>query len=114
MVRTEATSDPAPDSLTPRQPTTSPAIDGAKSDASAWTLGLLPAIPVWIIDIYARLGAAWWENEFSRDKEDGTDPYYGLGLAFNLGGSLDLYLEWNRFDLNTDLDLFGLGIRWTF
>lgn len=92
-----------------------PLLDGAKADSDAWTLGVMGSIPIWIIDIYGRLGAAWWEADASGiDKEDGSDPYYGLGLAFNLGGSLDLYGEWTRFDLNTDLDLFGLGIRWTF
>ncbi len=86
-----------------------------KTETSAWTAGGMVSVPIWIIDIYGRLGAAWWEaNPNGFDKEDGTDAYYGLGLAFNLGGSLDIYGEWTRFDLNTDLDLFGLGVRWTF
>lgn len=85
-----------------------------KVDTSAWTVGAIGSIPIWIIDIYGRLGAAWWEADGGIDKNDGSDPYYGLGLAFNIGGSLDLYGEWTRFDLDSDLDLFGLGIRWTF
>lgn len=86
-----------------------------KTDTSAWTVGGIFSVPIWIIDIYARGGAAWWEaNTKGIDNDDGTDPYYGLGAAFNLGGSLDIYGEWTRFDLNTDIDLFGVGVRWTF
>lgn len=86
-----------------------------KTDTSAVTLGVLASIPVWIIDIYGRGGAAWWEaSNKNFDNDDGTDPYYGLGLAFNLGGSLDIYGEWVRFDLNTNYDTFGIGVRWTF
>jgi hypothetical protein len=89
--------------------------DDFKTTTSAWTVGAIGSIPIWIIDIYGRLGAAWWEASAKHfESDDGTDPYYGLGLAFNLGGSLDIYGEWTRFDLGTDLDLFGLGIRWTF
>lgn len=84
------------------------------TDASAWTLGGMVSIPVWIIDIYGRAGAAWWETDNDFGKDDDTDPYYGVGVAFNIGSSLDIYGEWTRFDLNTDLDLLGVGIRWTF
>jgi OOP family OmpA-OmpF porin len=87
----------------------------AKVDSSAWTVGAIGSIPIWIIDIYGRLGAAWYENNVKgSDNDDGTNAYYGLGVAFNIGGSLDLYGEWTRFDIDTDLDLFGLGVRWTF
>ena len=32
----------------------------------------------------------------------------------NVGGSLDLYAEWIRFDQDADIDAFGVGARWTF
>lgn len=88
----------------------------SKVDSSAWTVGAIGSIPIWIIDIYGRLGAAWYNNDSRIDSisDDGTNAYYGLGVAFNIGGSLDLYGEWTRFDIDTDLDLFGLGVRWTF
>jgi hypothetical protein len=85
------------------------------TDASAWTVGGIASVPIWIIDIYARGGAAYWETDTKGiGDDDGVDAYYGLGAAFNLGGSLDIYGEWIRFDLNTDLDLLGIGVRWTF
>ncbi len=88
-----------------------------KVDTSAWTLGGIASVPLWILDVYARGGVAWWETGNDGD-DDGTDWYFGLGAAFNLGGSLDLYGEWVRFELGGDvdsnIDLLGLGIRWTF
>jgi OOP family OmpA-OmpF porin len=66
------------------------------------------------MDFYARGGAAFWEYDGKYIDEDGSDPYYGLGAAFNVGSSLDLYLEWVRFDLETNIDTIGLGVRYTF
>lgn len=93
--------------------------DKLKSEATAWTLGGIASVPLWILDVYGRAGVAWWETSTSGGADDdSTDWYYGLGAAFNLGGSIDLYAEWVRFDLgsdvNADIDLLGVGVRWTF
>jgi hypothetical protein len=87
-----------------------------KSDASAWSLGGIASLPIWLIDIYARGGYAWWDtNNKNSEDNDGADLYYGVGLAFNLGRSIDIYGEWVRFDLDgTDLDQLGVGVRFTF
>lgn len=84
-------------------------------DSKAFTLGGMASIPVWIIDLYARAGIAMWEADGRNVDEDGSDPYYGVGGAFNIGGSLDLYLEAIRFEqADINLDTIGLGVRWTF
>jgi OmpA-OmpF porin, OOP family len=84
-------------------------------DSSAFTLGGMVSIPVWIIDLYARAGVAMWEVEGRNIDEDGSDPYYGIGGAFNIGASLDIYLEAIRFEAaDSNLDTVGLGVRWTF
>ena len=85
-----------------------------KFDAEAWTVGGMASVPLWIMDFYAKGGAAMWKYDGKNVDVDGTDLYYGVGAAFNIGGSLDLYAEWVRFDLETDLDTFGLGVRFTF
>ncbi|MEH6592579.1 MAG: hypothetical protein V7746_20095 [Halioglobus sp.] len=64
--------------------------------------------------MYARGVTAFWEAEGKNVDTDGTDPYYGVGLAFNIGSSLDLYAEWIRFDFDSKIDTLGLGVRWTF
>ena len=86
----------------------------AKFDGEAWTIGGMLSVPLWIVDVYAKAGAAYWELDGRRVDEDGTDPYYGVGAALNVFRSLDLYVEWVRFDLETELDTLGLGVRWTF
>ncbi len=88
--------------------------DKVKIDYTTWTVGGMVSVPLWILDIYARGGAAFWDADSRLLDDDGTDPYYGLGAALNIGGSLDLYLELLRFDLDTDIDTVGFGVRFTF
>lgn len=89
-------------------------IDREEFDATTWTVGGMVSVPLWIMDFYVRGGAAMWEYDGSNVDLDGTDPYYGVGAAFNIGGSLDIYAEWVRFDFETDIDTIGLGVRFTF
>lgn len=88
--------------------------DRVKFDTTAWTVGGMVSVPLWILDIYGRAGAAFWETDSRNFDDDGSDPYYGIGAALNIGGSLDIYLEILRFDLETNIDTAGLGVRWTF
>ena len=83
-------------------------------DTTSYTVGGIFSVPLWIFDVYARGGAAFWDADSSELDNDGTDPYYGIGGAFNFLGSTDFYLEWVRFDLDTDIDTFSLGVRFTF
>ncbi len=94
----------------------SDAISGNKEnlDATIITLGGIASVPLWIFDVYARAGAAFWDLEGDRFEEDGTDLYYGVGAAFNVFGSLDIYLEAVRFDVETDINSIGAGLRFTF
>ena len=86
----------------------------AEIDFDTFTVGGIVSVPLWILDVYARGGAAMWDADSSSFSDDGTDPYYGIGAALNIGGSLDIYLEIIRFDLETDVDTAGLGVRFTF
>jgi hypothetical protein len=86
----------------------------AKIEFDTFTVGGMVSVPLWILDVYARGGAAFWNADSRNFDDDGTDPYYGVGASLNIGGSLDLYLEYLRFDLETAIDTFGLGARFTF
>ena len=83
-------------------------------DGETWSVGGMVSVPLWIVDVYARGGVSWWEATSRAVDDDGTDPYYGIGGSFNIGGSLDLYAEWIRFDIGADVDTFGIGARFTF
>lgn len=93
-----------------------PLNSGNKSsfDTTAWTVGGMASLPLWIFDVYARGGAAFWEADGRLVDDDGTDLYYGVGAAFNFLRSLDVYAEWVRFDAEFALDTFGIGFRYTF
>lgn len=79
-------------------------------------------LPLPFIDLYVKAGVAYWEAKgslssvtVSRVKEDGTEFAYGAGVQAHFG-SLGARLEYESFDIeNTDgLDLFSLGLTWTF
>lgn len=88
--------------------------DREKFDATAWTLGGMVSVPLWIMDFYAKAGVAFWEYDGRNIDADGNDPYFGLGAAFNIGSSFDIYGEWVRFDQDARIDALGIGVRWTF
>ena len=85
-----------------------------KYDSSMWTVGGIVSVPLWILDVYGRAGATMWEADSRYIDEDGTDAYYGAGVALNVFRSLDLYLEYVRFDTDNPIDSANLGLRWTF
>ncbi len=88
----------------------------AKIDTGAITAGAMVSVPLWLFDVYARGGLAFWETDaqVNAADDDGEDIYYGVGAALNVFSSIDLYLEVVRFDLGTDLDTANLGLRFTF
>ena len=88
--------------------------DREKFDATAWTLGGMVSVPLWIMDFYAKAGVAFWDYDGRNFDADGEDLYFGLGAAFNIGSSLDIYGEWVRFDQDAEIDALGVGVRWTF
>lgn len=83
-------------------------------DTSMWTVGGIVSVPLWILDVYGRMGAAMWDVDSRYIENDGTDVYYGVGAALNVFGSLDLYAEYVRFDADEAIDSIGLGMRFTF
>lgn len=85
-----------------------------KYDTTIWTVGGIVSVPLWILDVYGRAGAAMWDADSRYIEEDGTDAYYGAGVALNILGSLDIYLEYVRFDADNAIDSANLGLRFTF
>lgn len=73
------------------------------------------------VDLYGKAGLAYWETKGDSTlvvadlKDDGTEFAYGAGVQARFG-SLAARLEYESFDIaNSDgLDLFSLGVTWTF
>jgi hypothetical protein len=96
----------------------------ASADAkafAAYAVGFLP-LPLPLLDVYAKAGLARWDLEghsssaaLARFDDSGTEFAWGAGAQVSFG-SLAARLEYENFDIkNTDgLDLYTLGVTWTF
>lgn len=89
----------------------------ASSDIDGLTLAVKAGLPLGeYVTLYALGGSLWWDADFKAlgvsGDADGQEFFYGAGASFALTHSLDLRLEYNRFDLEFDRDeigIFGAG-----
>ena len=89
----------------------------ANTDIDGLTLALKAGLPLGeYVTLYALGGSLWWDADFKalgvNGDADGQEFFYGAGASFALSESLDLRLEYNRFDLEFDRDeigIFGAG-----
>ncbi len=71
------------------------------------------------LDLYAKLGYISWDAEVSIDGfgsvgDDGSDPAYGVGVAFGLG-SLEVRGEYEVYDFDgTDISMLSVGLSFYF
>jgi opacity protein-like surface antigen len=94
----------------------------ARASAEALALYAIGFLPIPIVDVYGKIGAARWEFDGSFEgtgiddfDDSGTEFAYGAGVQLKLG-SLAARLEYEQFDIdNTDgLELLTLGLTYTF
>lgn len=74
--------------------------------------------------LFAKLGFARWESEemldnpgiFLEAEDDGTDPTFGLGAAFNVTEQATIQIELDRFTeiLEEDVDIIGASFLFKF
>jgi hypothetical protein len=92
------------------------------AEAKAYAAYGMLMLPLPFVDLYVKAGVAQWEVKgrlsaitVSSFKDDGTEFAYGGGVQAHFG-SLGARLEYESFDIeDTDgLDLFSLGLTWTF
>ncbi|ROS00270.1 opacity protein-like surface antigen [Sinobacterium caligoides] len=94
-----------------------------KGEAKASALGLAAVASYPVNDsfrVYGKLGAAYFtsdvsettqihvEDEFSfknSDKDSGFAPYFGAGVALNVTGSSEVYLESSKFSYEASSDM---------
>jgi len=98
---------------------------GVKIDTQAITLSGLVLAEIGIVDLYARVGVANWDAEFSSsqlnvsDSDNGWEPTYGVGVGVHFG-SIGVRAEYERFEaelfdeLKTDVSTVSLSVTYTF
>lgn len=86
--------------------------DQVEIEADALTLGAVATLPVGpFIELYGKLGLAEVEVEVNGEDFDGSETYYGLGIAFDLFDTVDIFLEYLEFDTEVDSNSVGVGVR---
>lgn len=70
-------------------------------------------------DLFGKVGVHAWDSDFSSnvgvsDSDDGTDPMFGIGAAYNIN-QVSFSAEYERYELdNVDIDLMSLGVAYRF
>ncbi len=98
--------------------------DGVKIDSTALTASALVLAEIGIVDLYARVGMANWDSDFSvqgvNTSDDGWEPTYGAGVGVHFG-SIGVRAEYERFStkalndqLDTDVGTVSVSFTYTF
>lgn len=95
-----------------------------KAEYSGWVTGiaLVPRLPIWIFDLYARGGVQYYDIKSEvvttvggkKDDDTGVNVYGSLGGAVNIGRHWSVYLEYSIFYTSERVDTRGLGFRYHF
>ncbi len=95
-----------------------------KAEYEGWVTGvaLVPRLPVWIIDFYARAGLAYYDVSSKivtsvggkKDDDSGFNFYGSLGGSVNIGANWSIYLEYSRFYTAELVESVGFGGRYHF
>jgi hypothetical protein len=98
---------------------------GLKIDSTALTASALVLAEIGIVDLYARVGVANWDSDFSVQgvgsaSDDGWEPTYGAGVGVHFG-SIGVRAEYERFstkalndELDTDVGTVSVSFTYTF
>lgn len=90
-----------------------------KVDASAFTLAGVAYLPIGpFFEVYAKAGVASVSIDVKaygeKDDHDGEEAFGGVGFAFDILDTIDIYAEYLVFDTEIDSEMIGVGIRLDF
>ena len=91
---------------------------GAELAIDGWNAFVVGNLPIWVIDVFAKVGVISWDadldftigDETFSGSDDGEDLAYGVGAAFDLQ-HFAIRAEIERFEVDNldDLYLFSVG-----
>jgi OOP family OmpA-OmpF porin len=95
------------------------AVVGQTAKANAWELVGLAKFPVGNrVSLYGLLGLAKVESESSvlgvRSSDDSTDLTIGFGGQYDFSPQLGVRGQWQRYDVNPEIDVISIGFVYKF
>jgi len=97
--------------------------DKVTIDTTAWDAFAVGVLPLGFLEIFGKVGMVAWDADIDvsgaisgSDSDSGTDPAYGVGVAFKLGKLFAIRAEYERFDIeDTDkVDMVSVGLDFRF
>ena len=86
--------------------------DGVDVDADAISLAANAGIPLGpFIELYGKIGVAEVSLDVNGDDFDGSETFYGAGIAFDILDTIDIYVEYLEYDTAVNSSLVGVGIK---
>lgn len=90
-----------------------------KTDAAGVHVGPLFETYIERFRLNARVGMFAWKSDITvstagssiKDKDDGLDPYVGLGVSYAVTGNAFFGLSWTRFRILDEIDVDAWDIR---
>ena len=88
-------------------------------DGSAITLAGVAYLPIGpFFEVYVKAGIASSEihvkDTGKRQDFDGEEGFGGVGVAFDILDTIDIYAEYLAFDTKSDSKMYGIGVRLDF
>lgn len=73
-----------------------------------------------VVSVFGKAGIFVWDAEYKidtvsfgsdSDTEDGTDPFFGVGVSFDIGQAVAFNVEYTLYDVDdADIDYIGAGV----
>ena len=100
---------------------TGDAVDGASVEVDGIEFALVGHAPLSdTVSIFGRAGLFMWDAKYKIDfvdfgsfseTDDGSDPFFGAGLSFDVGSQAALRVEYTQYEADdTDIDFVGAGL----
>jgi len=89
----------------------------ASAEVDGMTLAVKGILPISdVFSIYAKGGQLWWDADYqvgeglleANGSTDGSEPFYGIGVAFAVTDRMDINLDYTRYEIELETDEVGL------